>query len=161
MAMFIPGRKPLVLENRNVAKPEVSLEVQDAITIKGDAFFHLNDRKFRQRNSVSRSLNHDLVRANRVHAVEHAHGPPVFPTLDEKDGSAIMKHPGAPSAIGVFQLLNRPGREMLISRTKGANGFRLVEIRHHPPSSGHHPSVSNRVESKFSHCLCLFVGFLP
>jgi hypothetical protein len=38
MTMFIQGGKPLVLENRNVAKSDVSLEVQDAIPIKGDAF---------------------------------------------------------------------------------------------------------------------------
>jgi hypothetical protein len=101
------------------------------------------------------------MRANSVHAVEHAHGPPVFPALNEKDGSAIMKHSGAPCAIGVSQLLNRSGREVLISRTKGANGFRIVEIRHHPPSSSHNPSVSDRVESKFRHGLGLSLGFHP
>jgi hypothetical protein len=159
--MLILGGQPLVLENRNVAKPDVSLEIQDAITIKGNAFFHLGGRKFGQRYSMSRSLNHDLVRAHRVHAIEHAHGPPVFATLDEKDRGAIVKHSGAPRAIGVSQLLNRLGREMLISRTKGAKGFRIVEIRQHPPSSGHHPSVSDRVESKFSHGLGLSVEFLP
>jgi hypothetical protein len=63
--------------------------------------------------------------------------------------------------MGVFKLLNRPGREVLISRTKGANGFRIVEIRHYPPSSSHHPSVSDRVESKFRHGLGLSVGFHP
>ena len=72
-----------------------------------------------------------------------------------------MKHSGAPCAIGVSKLLNRPGREVLISWTKGANGFRIVEIRQHPPSSSHHPSVSDGVESKFRHGLGLSVGFHP
>jgi hypothetical protein len=92
-----------------------------------------------------RSLHHNLVRANRVHAVEHAHGLPVFLSLNKKEGRAIMKYPGTPCAVGFSEFLDRPWGEMLISWTERADGYRIVEIRHHLPPSTHHPTVRHRV----------------
>jgi len=105
-------------------------------------------------------LNHDLVRAYRVHAVKHAHGLPVFRTLDEEDRRAIVKHPGGPCALAVGQFPDSPRGEMLVARAESAIGFCVVEIRHHPPFPTNHPSVTYWIESKLCHCLCSSVVIL-
>jgi hypothetical protein len=100
---------------------------------------------------MHRSLDHNFMRANCIHAVEHALGTPLSATFHAEQRGAIVKHSGHPRAGGVTVLANRVGGHMLVSRAKRTNPAFVVNVRHNRALARNHPASSEWVQAKFSH----------
>src|ERR1700730_712950 len=92
-----PRGLAMVLENQDVLEPSVLLQIEDAVA-KGpqNVFDSLRRKRGKTRSMVGR-LNNDLVRADPVHAIEHALRLAIQRTFNSKGWELVGHDPDRPS----------------------------------------------------------------
>ena len=118
-----PGHRAVILEQEDVAQPEVLLEIEHALAARPQDTLDLRFGHQRERPIVMRRLDDHLVGADPVHAIEH----PLAFAVDRPfhlERRKLVRHdadvpPGRvppPAVLAVRQQLRR--RHRLVTRTE-------------------------------------------
>src|ERR1035438_10379466 len=90
-------RFTVILEQQNVLKSPILLQIENAIAKRPQHILNLFRRKRSQGSSVVGRLNHNFVSANPVHLVEHSLGLLVQVAFNTESRKLIRHHPHRPA----------------------------------------------------------------
>src|SRR6266478_2306661 len=92
-----PGSFSVILENENVAKALIVLQVQHAVAITPKHVLHGTFRQRGKRCKMVRRLNHHFVRADSTHLVKETFALAVQFTLNSQRGKFVRHHADTPA----------------------------------------------------------------
>src|ERR1022692_2071340 len=120
-----PGRLSVILEQQDVAKPAVLLEIAHSVLESPEDFLDLPLRHFSHGDGMVGGFDDDLVRADAVHLVVHPFALPVELAFDAEHRELVRHHANAPTglvAAAAGSVGQNLGRGLVfVTRVEGAN----------------------------------------
>src|SRR6185437_11725681 len=121
----------MVLEDHDVLKTTVLLEIENPVTKCPEQVFHPFYRHGGQSFHMVGGLNDHLMSADAVHLVEHSIGLAVQVTFNTQSRKFVRHHTQVPVCVALAAIFSRPIRQnfrrrlSFIARTKRAETGRL------------------------------------
>ncbi len=157
MLHVLAGQRPLIAENRDIAKTAILLQVADAGDIGAQDLRHVVVALGGKQAVMVRVLDDDLVRSQASHLVVNAFRAPLRVALNPVEGTKMRNHSNLPVRMPVGVFIGGSRGESLLARAKGTGiGLRPATVAillDHPALSYgvfpklHEPSLEFRLVS--------------